>query len=120
MPRMDKLSNYRTTIMATNGRLSIVYVSTEIVLATPETITLDSGGYQTVTTKRKMNQASNQFGLGYGVYQRTGKWYVDLRNGAEGMPFVDGMTFPRAQPNKATKHDIQDRLRDEITNQGDC
>lgn len=96
MPRMDKLSNYRTTVMATNGRLSVVYVSTEIVLKTPDgQITLDSGGFRTVTTRRKMCQAANQFGLPYSVYQHKGAWFVNLTRIGLGhkVPYADGMTF---------------------------
>lgn len=94
MPRMDKLSTYRTNIMATGDRLSVVYASTLIVDKVGNEITLDSGGWQTVTTKRKMNQAARQFGLGYSVYQRDFKWFVDLPNG-ETVPFEDNMTFSR-------------------------
>jgi hypothetical protein len=54
-------------------------------------VTLDSGGYQTVTTKRKMNQAANQFGLGYAVHQHKGEWFVRIADIA--YPFHDGMTI---------------------------
>ena len=92
MPKMNKLSNYRTTVMATGNRLSVVYVSTLIVEKVGSMITLDSGGYKTVTTKRKMNQAANQFGLFYSVFQRKGQWFVALA-GNTVVPFVDGMQF---------------------------
>lgn len=95
MPRMDKLSTYRTNVMATGDRLSVVYASTLIVDKVGNEITLDSGGWRTVTTKRKMNQAARQFGLGYSVYQRDFKWFVDLPNG-ETVPFEDNMTFARS------------------------
>jgi len=94
MARMDKLSAYRTSVMATGDRLAVVYVSTLIVDKVGNEITLDSGGWQTVTTKRKMNQAARQFALGYSVYQRNFKWLVDLPTG-ETVPFEDGMTFNR-------------------------
>lgn len=93
MPRMDKLSTYHTNVICTNGRVSVAYVKTVIVDATPETITLDAGGWHTVTTKRKMNQAANQFGLGYAVYQRKGDWFVRTRDGE--FPFKDGMRIDR-------------------------
>lgn len=38
--------------------------------------------YRTATTKRRMNQASEYFGLGYKVFQRNFKWYIEERNGA--------------------------------------
>lgn len=94
MPRMDKLSNYRTTVANLDDALTVTYVDTPIVIATDLTVTLNSGGYQTVTTKRKMNQASNQFGLGYGVYQKDHDWFVTLPSGVT-VEFEDGMFFAR-------------------------
>jgi hypothetical protein len=46
-------------------------------------ILLDNGDNKetkTVTTKRRMNQVSNQFDLGYTVYQKDHKWYCDYKN----------------------------------------
>lgn len=96
MPRMDKLSNYRTNVMATNGVLTVIYASTPIVQADAHTITLDSGGWKTVTTKRKMNQAARQFGLQYSVYQKDFDWFVVKPDG-ETIPFEDLMVFERRQ-----------------------
>jgi hypothetical protein len=94
MPAMDKLSTYRTNVMVTGRRLSVVYADTLIVDADDNAITLDSNGWQTVTTKRKMNQAANQFGLGYSIWQEKGKWFVRTPQG-ETLPYADGMTFAR-------------------------
>jgi hypothetical protein len=33
----------------------------------------------TKTTKLRMNQASNQFSLGYRVYQKDKKWYAEFK-----------------------------------------
>lgn len=92
MPGMNKLSNYKTTWFDGGNHGGVTYVSTSIVSWVDGKIRLDSGGWQTVTTKRKMNQASNQFALGFGVYQRDFEWFVDLPNG-ETVEFRDGMTF---------------------------
>ena len=94
MARMDKLSTYRTSVMATGDRLSVIYAETLIVEKVGDTITLDSGGWETVTTKRKMNQAARQFALGYSVYQKDYRWFVAMPDG-QTVPFRDGMTFPR-------------------------
>ena len=100
MPRSDRLSNYRTTVTCTKGLISVVYVVTLIVQVDPEcNVTLDSGGWRTVTTKRKMNQAARQFGLSYGVHQKDFTWYVDIWSAplnrwlGLNIPFEDGMTF---------------------------
>jgi hypothetical protein len=57
-------------------------------------IGLNSGGYLTSSTKNHMMQASNQFDLGFSVYQKAGKWYVDF-NG-QTIPFEDGMILWRS------------------------
>ncbi len=41
-----------------------------------------------------MNQAANQFGLGYSVYQKNHDWYVNLPSGKT-VDFQDGLTFHR-------------------------
>lgn len=95
MPSMDKLSNYATTVATgEDGKTRVTYHSTAIVTFDAESVVLDSGGYQTVTTKRKMNQAANQFGLGFAVYQRDFDWFVRLENGQE-TPFEDGLKIVR-------------------------
>lgn len=86
MPRMDKLSNYRTTIASKNGNTCITYVSTVIVEFDPECVILRTGGWRSVTTKRKMNQASTQFGLGFRVFQHDGDWFVRKPDGGD-IPF---------------------------------
>ena len=98
----NKLSSYKTTWAdLPNNGVTVTYQQTEIVRNEGNKITLRSGGWETVTTKRKMNQASHQFALGYSVYQRDYSWYVDLPNG-ETVPFEDGMTFDRYQHDKAS------------------
>jgi hypothetical protein len=94
MTRMDRLSTYRTSVAVTADRLSVIYAGTMIVEKAGDTITLNSGGWETVTTKRKMNQAARQFALGYSVYQKDYRWFVMLPDGRT-VPFRDGMTFPR-------------------------
>jgi hypothetical protein len=54
----------------------VYYHRTCIVSFNKTHIMLDTGGWWTVTTKLRMNQASNQFDLGFRVYQKEGVWYV--------------------------------------------
>ena len=86
MPRMNKLSSYATTIATRNGNMCITYHSTVIVEFDADCIILRTGGWQTVTTKRKMNQAARQFELGYCVFQHNGDWFIRRPDGGE-MPF---------------------------------
>ena len=52
------------------------YHDTDIVIISEHVITLDTGGWFTPTTKRRMNEASKEFNLGFTVYQLDGLWYV--------------------------------------------
>lgn len=61
-----------------DGRTKVIYHSTCVVSFTEGSIILNSGGWRTATTKARMNQASNQFRLGYYVYQKKGQWFVDF------------------------------------------
>lgn len=94
MPHMNKLSNYRTTFQGDNNKGQVVYVNTTVVFWDENCIQLRSGGYETVTTKRKMNQTSNQFDLDFGVYQKDYEWFVDTPKG-ETLPFFDGIIIDR-------------------------
>jgi hypothetical protein len=81
-------SKLATTVRSIDDGKSIVFHWTEIVRFDHETIILDTNGWKTVTTKRRMNQAADEFGLGYHVYQENWDWFVDYRG--ETYPFVDG------------------------------
>ena len=62
------------------GKVTIVvYHNTPVVKFNGDKIILDSGGYKTLTTKTRMNQAANQFGLGFFVFQKGYDWYVDYQ-----------------------------------------
>ncbi len=58
-------------------------------------VTLRSGGWRTLTTKVRMNQAANQFGLDFQVYQENFEWYVQVGGHGNGktLQFEDGMEF---------------------------
>lgn len=77
MSRTNKLSSYRTTVSARDGWQIVNYAGTEIVRWNAAETVLNTGGWKSVTTKRKMCQAARQFGLGYSVFQRKGSWFVD-------------------------------------------
>jgi len=57
---------------------SVIYRGTKVFSFNPETgaVALDTGGWFTSTTKRRMNQAAAAFGLDFHVFQRKGSWFV--------------------------------------------
>lgn len=65
---------------------------TDIVIFSPKEIELNSGGWQTPTTKDRINRALSLGGIGNILYQYNGNWYVNNnKEGSEGIPFTDGM-----------------------------
>jgi len=67
-----KLTSYRQEKESVIFRL----YETDIVTVGKDTIILNSGGYRTVTTKRRMNEISEELGLGFSVSSIKGKWMV--------------------------------------------
>lgn len=94
MPSMDKLSTYCTTIAQAGDLIVVTYRKTQIVAFDRRYISLRTGGWDSVTTRRKMNQAANQFGLGYSVYRDKGESYVRTPAGAV-VPLTDELVFVR-------------------------
>ena len=83
----NRLSMYETTISADATHTVITYRKTQIVRFNSAEIVLNFGGWDTVTTRRKMNQASHQFNLGYSVWRDKGETWIgwkDVRFGAGG------------------------------------
>jgi hypothetical protein len=62
-----------------DGMTRIIYRGTAVVTFNSDRVILDTGGWRTVTTKLRMNQAANQFGLGFRVQQKDGEWIVWVR-----------------------------------------
>lgn len=96
------IGTHRTTISSDNGSTVVTYHRTQVVSFNDKLINLRSGGYQTVTTKRRMNQVASTFNLGYEVYQRNFDWFVAY--GGREYPFRDRMTLDR-QTKRAYTYD---------------
>ncbi len=94
MGQTQTLGTHKTTV-ATDGHgvTRITYHSTVVVQYDNVSITLDSGSWQTHTTKTRMNQTSNQFNLGYQVFQKAFQWYVQTNT--QTYKYFDGMILNR-------------------------
>lgn len=93
MTRMNQLSSYKTTVAAgEDGLTRVTYHRTAIVTWGEGVLRLATGGWDSVTTRRKMNQASQQFRLGFSVYRDRGESYVRWPDGAV-EPLIDKMEF---------------------------
>ena len=93
MTQQQRVGTHKTSIVTLEGMTSVVYHSTAVVQFNSDKIILNSGGWETATTKSRMNQASNQYGLEFEVYQVNFSWYVDYKG--ETIPFRDMMRLNR-------------------------
>lgn len=77
MAQQNQLGTTATAVFTDDdGFTKVVYHDTKVLQFNNDTIKLNTGGWFTSTTKTRMNQASNQFMLGYNVMQRAGKWFA--------------------------------------------
>jgi len=82
----QQLGKTATTVRVNEeGETEVVYHQTAVVTFDDKTITLNDGGWSTSTTKTRMNQASNQFRLGFRVYSKDWQWYAYYKG--EVIPF---------------------------------
>lgn len=93
MGQQARVCRNNTEVAVTEGTGIVILYGTKIVEWNEKKIVLNSGGHQTVTTKARMMQTSNQYDLGYTVYQRAGRWFVSYQGRIE--PFRDGMILYR-------------------------
>lgn len=94
MAQQSKVSGRHTAIHGGDGITIVTYHWTDVVIFDHEQISLNSNGWRTATTKTRMNQASNQFELGYRVYQKDYDWFVQLPDKSV-VPFGDEMVIDR-------------------------
>ena len=86
MGQTHTLGKVATTVAANDsGETVVTYHKTQVVKFSGEKIVLNTGGWKTVTTKARMNQAANQFALGYTVFQKNHAWFVSF--GGDDLPF---------------------------------
>jgi len=90
-----ELPTYKTKVIENNrGQKQVVFHQTAVVTFDQKGITLDTGGWWTRTTKTRMNQASETFGLGFRVFQKMGEWFVAYKKSVS--PFSSRqITFSR-------------------------
>jgi hypothetical protein len=76
------IGTHKTKISRDDGVIRVKYHNTDVVTYEPNrgTVTLNTGGYFTATTKKRMNQAAEHYGLGFKVKQVDWTWYVELEN----------------------------------------
>ena len=91
MSQTQVFRGVKSRIQRDDSTTSFVYRGTTVVEWFPleDRVVLRDGGWQSVTTKLRMNQASNQFDLGFSVYQDKFVWFVQTKSGT--FRYKDGM-----------------------------
>jgi hypothetical protein len=80
MAQLQKVGKTATSIKTIGNDTIITYHFTEVVKFNNDDIILKTGGYFTNTTKNRMNQTSNQFNLGFNVYQKNYEWFCSFKD----------------------------------------
>lgn len=93
MAQQYKVGSTATTVKQVGMHTVVTYHATPVVQFNDHEIILDSGGYETQTTKTRMNQCANQFDLGFNVFQKKDIWYVSYLGNTH--KFFDGICFAR-------------------------
>lgn len=93
---MQKFKKLNTHVFYDPATLTteVKLYNTTIVKFTEASITLNTGGFETVTTRRRMNQVSEFFNLDYYVYQRKNVWWVSHKHAAS-QKFSGSITLDR-------------------------
>jgi len=78
--QVSMLGTHKTAVIEKGFSTEVIYHETPVVQFNGEFIALNTGGWFTATTKRRMNQASVEFELGYEVFQREKKWFVSFKH----------------------------------------
>jgi len=84
--RRRKLANNTYLVVRDDGGFGIKLHETEVVIHYPDRIILNSDGYQTVTTKERMNRFSPVT-----VWSDKGVWMVAWNAYGSGVPFADNI-----------------------------
>ena len=90
--RKRKLGNNTYLVVRSDGGFGVKLHDTEVVIHYPDKVVLNSGGYQTRTTKSRMNDYSDIY-----VYSEGGVWFANekgrYRDSLRGHVYADGITF---------------------------
>lgn len=77
---IKRLNKKKNTKITTEGdKVVVKYHYTDIVIFDNKEIQLDTGGFFTVSTKRRLNEVSSAFNLGYHVFQKDFTFYVSFK-----------------------------------------
>ena len=83
--------NTRVTFSPESNESHVYLYDRRIASVGEDYVRLYSGGFQTATTKSRLNSLLIEHGCQDRVYQRGGRWYVESEGTV--LPFTEGMTL---------------------------
>lgn len=92
--KLDNGVDGNTATMRLNNNLYVQLHSTIVFKKEGSKVTINSGGYKTVSTKTLINKCFNQLGINAYLYQKKGVWLVELNSQLDScltVNFKDGM-----------------------------
>lgn len=90
---LNKRRQGNITIERDSLSLNCVLHKTTVCKITGNQVQLQSGGWQTITTKTAINRFLFLNGFNYGIVQIKGIWFIE--HGTSLKPYVDGMILIR-------------------------
>ena len=90
------IGTHRTVVTVIGDATHCIYHNTSVAKLCHKygSIELNSGGYRTRTTAKRMNQCLSEWGFRARVVQRDFEWFIDYGDG-ERLPYFDGMRVHR-------------------------
>ena len=84
-----------TTIETVDGWTRMVYHNTCVAKCDPvnRQFVLNTGGYKTVTTKKRINQFFDMFDIPYYITQRDFEWFVVYKGTNKEVDFVNNREY---------------------------
>jgi len=80
MTQTNQIGTHRTAVFTDDeGYINVIYHTTAVFKYNPtdKKLILNSGGWNTQTTKSRINQACKQFNIPIEVYQKDFIWYIN-------------------------------------------
>ena len=82
-------SSANTSVSHVNGEANVYLHGNHIATVTNNSLILFDGGWQSNTTKSRLNALLDEFSYGMRVFQKNYEWFVSYKNVKE--DFVSGM-----------------------------
>jgi hypothetical protein len=84
-------SKANTSVVINDSNDALVYLHGNFIAKISQyAVNLFDGGWQSVTTKSRLNAILDEFHYGSSVYQRNWNWFVNLQSGGT-IPFYSGI-----------------------------